>query len=413
MSRSVHRSGRSIKSALAASGVAALLAVAACSSSGGGSSPSGTGAAAGGGSGGLPATIDIGVPLDLTGSSEITGVGTGEQAGVQFAISQINSSHFLGNTQIKGTFFDTQASKTQAVARTIELAQDKVTAIVGYTLTDSFLAAAPTAQKAGIPTMAVGLSGSGVTNVGDYMFRELLDYALLFKQGDPQFVKATGGKTAAYLYGSDTVTTSGQFKERQALLQSLGVKTVAVQSITAASTDISAQLTAIKNANPAYVVVDVDTGQVPQVMSQIASSGINAQVLGDNGLGTPQTLASPTAAKGAQCGLFAEPWYIGSTAGGNAQFVKDWEAANKGQQPDLFNALGHDAMWGMATAIKQANSTNGQSIRTALANLKANFSGALGAYKWASDGQPTYKVVTMQVNDGKAVVWTPASTCTR
>ena len=411
MSRSVHKSARPIRSVLAAGGVAALLAVAACSSSSSGSSPSA--AAAGGGSGGLPATIDIGVPLDLTGSSEITGVGSGEQAGVQFAISQINSSHFLGNTQIKGTFYDTQASKTQAVARTIELTQSKVTAIVGYTLTDSFLAAAPTAQKAGIPTMAVGLSGSGVTNVGDYMFRELLDYALLFKQGDPQFVKATGGKTAAYLYGSDTVTTSGQFKERQALLQSLGVKTVAVQSITAASTDISAQLTAIKNANPAYVVIDVDTGQVPQVMSQIASSGINAQILGDNGLGTPQTLTSPTAAKGAQCGLFAEPWYIGSTAGGNPQFVKDWEAANNGQQPDLFDALGHDAMWGMATAIKQANSTNGQAIRTALANLKTNFAGALGSYKWASDGQPTYPVITMQVNDGKAVVWTPKSTCTR
>jgi len=389
--------------------MAALLAVAACSS--GSSSPSGTAAA--GGSGGLPATIDIGVPLDLTGSSEITGVGTGEQAGVQFAINQINSSHFLGNTQIKGIFYDTQASKTEAVARTIELAQAKVTAIVGYSLTDSFLAAAPTAQKAGIPTMAVGLSGSGVTNVGDYMFRELLDYALLFKEGDPQFLKATGGKTAAYLYGSDTVTTSGQFKERQALLESLGVKTVAVQSITAASTDISAQLTAIKNANPAYVVVDVDTGQVPQVMSQIASSGINAQILGDNGLGTPQTLSSPTAAKGAQCGLFAEPWYEGSTAGGNPQFVKDWEAANNGQQPDLFDALGHDAMWGMATAIKQANSTNGTAIRTALANLKTNFDGALGSYKWASDGQPTYPVTTMQVNDGKAVVWTSSSTCTR
>jgi branched-chain amino acid transport system substrate-binding protein len=103
MSRSVRRPGRSIRSVLAAGGVAAILAVTACSS-GGGRSPSGTDAAAGGGSGGLPATIDIGVPLDLTGSSEITGVGTGEQAGVQFAISQINSSHFLGNTQIKGIF---------------------------------------------------------------------------------------------------------------------------------------------------------------------------------------------------------------------------------------------------------------------------------------------------------------------
>lgn len=413
MSRADRRSGRSI-SVLAAGGVAALLAVAACSSSGSSSTPSASGAAAASGSGGLPATINIGVPLDLTGSSEITGVGTGEQAGVKFAIQQINSSHFLGNTQINGVFYDTQADKTQAVSRTIQLTtQDKVTAIVGYTLTDSFLAAAPTAQKAGIPTMAVGLSGSGVTNVGNYMFRELLDYALLFKEGDPQFVKATGGKTAAYLYGSDTVTTSGQFKERQALLESLGVKTVATQTITAASTDLSAQLTAIKNANPAYVVIDVDTGQVPQVLSQIASSGINAQILADNGLGSAQTLASPTAVKGAQCGLFAEPWYVGSTAGGNPQFVKDWEAANSGAQPDLFNALGHDAMWGMATAIKQANSTNGASIRAALANLSTNYSGSLGDYKWAADGQPTYQVATMQVNDGKVSVWTPTTTCTR
>src|ERR1700722_7939349 len=116
------------------------------------------------------------------------------------------------------------------------------------------------------------------------MFRELLDYALMFKQGDPQFVKPTGGKTAAYLYGSDTVTTSGQFKERQALLQSLGVKTVAVQSITAASTDISAQLTAIKNANPAYVVVDVDTGQVPQVMSQSPRPGSKRRAWGETAL---------------------------------------------------------------------------------------------------------------------------------
>jgi branched-chain amino acid transport system substrate-binding protein len=400
---------------LAAAAAAALLVtgLAACGSSGSNATGNSTGDSSGGAAG-LPAVIKIGVPLDLTGSSEITGVGTGEQAGVKFAIDQINSSHFLGNTQLQGVYYDTQADKTQAVSRTIQLTtQDKVSAIVGYTLTDSFLAAAPTAQKAGIPTMAVGLSGSGVTEVGNYMFRELLDFGLLFKDADPEFVKATKGKTAAYLYGSDTVTTSGQYQERSALLTSLGVKTVATQTITSSTTDMSAQLTAIKNANPDYLVVDVDTGQVPQVMSQIASAGIKAQVLGDNGLGAPQTLGSPTSAQGAQCGLFAEPWYVGSQAGGNPQFVKDWEAANKGAQPDLFNALGHDAMWGMAEAIKQANSTNGLDIRNALADLSTPYKGALGTYKWASDGQPTYQPIKMQVQNGKAVVWNPKMTCSR
>jgi branched-chain amino acid transport system substrate-binding protein len=384
---------------------ALLTALAAC---GGGSDDAG-----GSGSDGMPSTIKIGVPLDLTGSSAITGVGTGEQAGVKFAIKQINDSKLLGDTKIEGVFYDTQADKTQAVSRTIQLTtKDDVDAIVGYSLTDSFLAAAPTAQKAGVPTMAVGLSGSGVTDVGDYMFRELLDYSRLFEGGDPQYVKATGGKTAAYLYGSDTVTTSGQYKHRSQLLESLGVKTVATESITSTTTDIGAQLTSIKNANPDYLVIDVDTGQVPQVLTQVGSAGIDAQILGDNGLGSAATLDSPTATEAAQCGLFTQPWYVESTAGGNPQFVKDWQAANDGKSPDMFNALGHDAMWGMATAIKQAGTTDGAKVRDALLNL-TSFSGALGAYKWGSDRQPTYQGVTMQIQDGKAVVWTPQTTCTR
>lgn len=405
MSRSVRT-----MTAVGAAVLALTVVTAGCSSSGGASSP---GASGGSGGSGLPSVIKIGVPLDVTGSALITGVGSGELAGVKFAENQINSSHFLGNSKIQIVNYDTQADKTQAVSRTIQLVtQDKVNAIVGYTLTDSFLAAAPTAQKAGIPTMAVGLSGSGVTNVGNYMFRELLDYSLLFKDADPAFVQATKGKTAAYLYGSDTVTTSGQYKERKALLEGLGIKTVASESITANTTNMSAQLTAIKNANPDYLVIDVDTGQVPTVLSQVESSGIDTQILGDNGLGTPQTLSSPTASKAAQCGLFAQPWYVGSTNGDNPQFVKQWEAANKGTPPDMFNALGHDALWGMVTAIKQANSVNGAAVRQALSHL-SSFSGALGTYTWGTDGQPTYKPIPMQVQNGKVVVWTSTTKCTK
>ncbi len=395
-----------------AGAAAVALALAACAGSGGGSSKGGAGG--GSSSGALPSTIKIGVPLDTSGSAQITGVGTDEKAGVDFAVKQINDSGFLGNAKISTVEYNTQAAKTQAVARTTQLVdQDKVAAIVGYSLTPSFLAAGPIAQKAGIPVMTVGLSGAGITNVGNHIFRELLDYANLFKIGDPQFIKATGGKTAAFLYGSDTVTTSGQYKKRKALLEGLGIKTVASQSITADSTNIASQLTTIKNAHPDYFVIDVDTGQVPAVLTQAASVGINAQVLGDNGLAAKATLSSAAASKAAQCGLFAIAWDASSTAGGNQQFVSDWKAANGGAAPDLFNALGRDAMWGMATAIKQAQSTNGDKITTALHALNADLQGALGSYKWSADGQPTYQPLLEQIQNGKAVAWTPSTTCSR
>lgn len=392
--------------------------LAACGSSGkaASASASSSGSSSSSKSGNLPASIKIGVPLDLTGSSEITGVGTGEWAGVQFAVSQINSSHFLGNSKIDPVMFDTQASKTQAVQRTTELVDsDHVTAIVGYSLTPSFLAAAPIAQRAQVPVMAVGLSGAGVTHVGNYMFRELLNYQDLYKNGDPTFVKATQAKTAAYLYGSDTVTTSGQFKYRRQLLESLGVKTVAVESITASTTDLQPQLTAIKNAHPDLIVVNVDTGQVPTVLVQLGQVGIKAQYLGDTSLGSAVVTKNAPAMQAAQCGLFTTPWVPASTQGINQQFEAQWKTAHNGAEPDFFNALGRDAMWAMATAIKDAGTTNSSAIRNALASIK-NFSGAMGSYGWDNPVEPrnpTYGGVNQQVQNGTDVNWTPTTTCTR
>jgi branched-chain amino acid transport system substrate-binding protein len=195
----------------------------------------------------------------------------------------------------------------------------------------------------------------------------------------------------------------------------LGVKTVAVETITAATTDMQAQLTAIKDANPDLLVVNVDTGQVPSVLVQLGESGITAQYLGDTSLGSAVVTGNPAAIKAAQCGLFTTPWVPTSTAGGNPLFVSQWKAANNGQTPDFFDALGRDAMWAMATAIKNANSVNPSQIRDALSQI-SGFSGALGLYGWnnpAAPGQPTYGGVNEQVQNGQDVPWTSSTTCTK
>jgi branched-chain amino acid transport system substrate-binding protein len=106
---------------------------------------------------------------------------------------------------------------------------------------------------------------------------------------------------------------------------------------------------------------------------------------------------------------------VSSTAGGNPKFEAQWKAAHGGQEPGFFNAIGRDAMWAMATAIKNANSTNSASIRNALASIK-NFSGAMGDYGWdnpAAPRQPTYSGVNQQVQNGTDVNWTPSTTCTK
>jgi branched-chain amino acid transport system substrate-binding protein len=397
-------------------GIAALalaVGVAACGSSSddsGGSGGGGSSTSAGGGS--LPGTIKIGVPLDTSGSAAVAGVGTAEKAGVDLAIDQINRTRFLGDTTIEAEDADTQADKQQAVATVRRLTQDKdVAAIVGFTLTPSFMAAGPLAQQAGVPVMAVGLSADGVTEVGDHVFRIYPSLSRLFARSDPQFLRALGARTVAFLYGNDTETTVGQYEARKRIADSLGLDAVATQTVTADDTDVRAQLTQIKNARPDVVFLNVNSGQQPGILAQGEELGLfpETPLIGDVGFGSATTMEQGRAAL--QCAMFATTYTPDSRAGRNPEFVRLYEAANPGRQADDFGAWGYDAIWAVAQAIKQAGSTDHQAIADALSRLRV--SGALGEYGWDSDRQPTQDGAMLQIVDGRHVPWTPDSTCRR
>ena len=395
-------------SRVAALGLSLSVVLAACgSSSNKSSSTKSTGSA----KSSLPASIKIGIPLDTSGSAAVAGVGNAELGGVKLALDEINSTGFLGATKIDADIQDTKADKQQSVATVNAFVQNGKDAIVGFTLTPSFLAAGPIAQQAGVPVMTVGLSAVGVTDVGDSIFRIYPDLTRLFKTSDPGFVKSVNGKTVAFLYGNDTDTTVGQYKFRQQEADGLGLKTVSVQTVTAKDTDVRAQLTEIKNAKPDVVFLNVNTGQQPGILVQGKELGIfpATQVIGDVGFGNETVLKGAGAAL--QCGLFATTWDTSSTGGNNAHFLQLFQEKNN-KAPDAFAAWGYDAVWAMATAFKNAGTTDHKAVRDALAGMK-DFKGALGVYGFDGNRQPTQAGILMQVQNGKPVIWTPSTTCAK
>jgi branched-chain amino acid transport system substrate-binding protein len=361
-------------------------------------------------SGGLSGNIKVGVPLDTSGSAAIAGVGNQEKAGVELAAEEVNNSGFLGDAKLELVMRDTKADKQEAVKTVRELIQrDKVNAIVGFTLTPSFLASGPVAQQQEIPTMTVGLSADGVTEVGDYIFRIYPSLSRLFSKSDPEFLKAIGAKTAAFLYGNDTETTVGQFKARQEIVKQLGIKSVEVQTVTAQDTDVRAQLTQIKNADPDVLFLNVNSGQQPGILVQAREIGLlpGVPLIGDVGFGGEAVREQ--AAESLQCAMFATTYTPKSDAGRNPEFVDLYAKKYQGKTADDFGAWGYDAIWAMARAVKQAGSTDPAAVRDALASLKV--SGALGEYSWDKDRQPTQSGQMMQVVDGELQPWTPDSTC--
>jgi branched-chain amino acid transport system substrate-binding protein len=400
-----------MKSRLFPGGLAVVLAlaggVAACGGSSGGSASGGGGS----GGGGLPSTIKIGVPFDTSGSAAIAGVGTAELAGVKLGADEINSTGFLGKSKLQLDVQDTKADKQQSVATVRQMVGDKVDAIVGFTLTPSFLAAGPLAQQSRIPTMSVGLSADGVTDVGDYVFRIYPSLSRLFASSDPQFLKQIGAKTAAFIYGNDTQTTVGQYQFRKKEVADLGIKSVSVQTVTADDTDVRAQLTQIKNAHPDVLFLNVNTGQQPGILTQAKELGILPQtpLIGDVGFGNATVLEQ--AGDALQCAMFATTYTPDSDTPENKHFVDLYAQKNGGKEADDFGAWGYDAIWAMARAIKAAGSTDADKIRSSLSTLKMN--GALGDYSFDKTRQPTQSGVLLQVDGGKLKHWTPDSTCTR
>lgn len=375
--------------------------VAACGSDDGGGSASSTG-----GGGGLSGTIKIGAPLDTSGSAGIAVVGTDEQKGEQFAVDEINASKFLGDAKLELKVVDTKAAKETAVQTVIDMTRtDKVDAIVGFTLSPSFLAAGPQAQAAKIPTIAVGLSGTGVTEVGDYIFRVYPALVEFYKKEDPKIVQALGAKTAAYFYSSDSSNVAEQYEFRRKQLEGLGIKTVAAQGIATDAIDYQPQLTKIKNADPDVLVVDINGGQDETFLAQLEQTGLKVPLMGDVGWGAPNVVSNPTA----QCAIFTTTWDVNSTAGKNPEFVKAYEAKN-GAKPSQYAAWGYDGIWILATALKQAGTKDPAKVRDTLAGLKG-MTGALGEYDIGTDRVPTQPGVTFQIRDKQLEVWSADKPC--
>ncbi|MEV0589933.1 ABC transporter substrate-binding protein [Nonomuraea cavernae] len=374
------------------------LLVAACSSGNGGDGDSAA-------TEGLPATVKVGVPLDLSGAAGIAGVGTAERDGIRLAAKEINDTGFLGATKVELVEIDTKASKQEAVQSVLKLTSDGVDAVVGFTLTPSFLAAGPQLQQAGIPTVTVGLSASGVTEVGDYMFRLYPDMANVMPPADKEFAEAFGNvKTAAYMYQSDSEAAKVVTDKRKEVLEGMGIQTVGEETFVGTDTDVRAQLTNIKGKNPDVLV----TMPLPGMMSTIY---LQLEEVGYDGLVFAAPDASDAtleqAGKAMQCLVYATAWNGQSTEGNNTHFLEYWKANGENRSATVFEAAGYASLWSLAHAVKAANTTDKKAVRDALAAVK-DIDSPFGKIGYTENRAASVKGTKLQIVDSKITLFDPA-----
>jgi branched-chain amino acid transport system substrate-binding protein len=365
-----------------------------------------------GSSQGFPAEIEVGVPLDLSGAVGVASVGTSERDGIRLAVKEINDTGFLGTTKIKLVEVDTKADKQEAVQATLKMIGDEVDAVVGYTLTASFLAAGGQLQQAGVPTMAVGLSAAGVTEVGDFIFRLYPDMAYVMPAADGEFAKDFGDiKTAAYLYQSDSEAAKSVTEKRKAVLEGLGIRTVGTETFVGTDTDVRAQLTKIMAQKPDAVVSMPLPGMINPLYLQLDEVGFTGRVLAAPDYSDANL---KQAGQAMRCFVYTSVWNGQSTEGNNTHFLDYWKANGEARTATVFEAAGYGSMWSMAHGFKAAGTADKKAVRDALAAL-TNIDSPFGKIGFTENRAASIKGTKLQIVDSKITLYDPAkaSSCKR
>jgi branched-chain amino acid transport system substrate-binding protein len=200
--------------------------------------------------------IKIGAMFALSGPA--ANIGTPTKLVAEMVVAKINKEGGINGRPLELVIGDTEsdAAKAATIAKKF-IHQDKVSAIIGPTRTDSGMAVKKVVEEASMPTfMTVG--GDPVIMGGE----KLGSFNYVFKS--PQRSSVAVKRLFSYLKGHDIKTvalltaTDGFGKDGLQWLEKLapdyGLEIVAKESFGPQDTDVTAQLTKIKNAKPQSIV---------------------------------------------------------------------------------------------------------------------------------------------------------------
>jgi len=342
-------------------------------------------------------TVKIGAALSMTGPAAV--YGATQKAGILAAVDEVNKSGALKGVKLVAVVEDDASTKEQGIAvfqRFIN--RDKVSAIIGPTLSNTATAADPLAQAAKVPVVAVSNTApKGITDIGDYIWRVSLTEAQVIPGALKRLQAKLGFKTAGVLYGNDDAFTQAGYNVMKAALEEQGIRILGTQTFAKPDRDFNAQLTALKALDPGVLMVSALAENAAGIVTQARQLGWNVAIMGGNGLNSPALIknAGP-AAEGVYVGT---SWNKISSDPANQRFLEVMKA--RGVDPDQFCAQAYTGVLVIADAIKQAGGKGGRGdIKAGFAKVK-DLPTPLGKFSFLPNRDGNHEPSLQVVKDGK------------
>lgn len=336
--------------------------------------------------------VKIGFIAALTGGA--AAYGKSQEEGIRMAVEEINRK---GTVPIELFVEDSKGAPSDAMNVTKRLIQKKAAVIIGPMTSNEAKAAGPIIQNARIPSLEISVTAEGITEIGDYIFRNSVPESLNIPQTAKKTHRLLGYRTAAILYAHDNeqhVTAQKYFRKT---LEEEGVKIVDVETFGSKDSEYSAQLTNMENAKPDVVIVCSYYQEGARILKKMREMGMNQPVLGDNGFVSPEL--------GKMAGAAADNVYVSSmwSASRDTEITKafvDNYTKKYGHAPDQFAAAAYDGVYMAMDAVQRAgSSTDTKKIRDAMAEMKG-FNGVCGTFSFDDKRDPVVDLVLLKMKDG-------------
>jgi branched-chain amino acid transport system substrate-binding protein len=277
-----------------------------------------------------------------------------------------------------------------------------VSVIIGPTLSTTATAADPLAQQAKTPVLAVSNTApSGITDIGDYIFRDSLTEAQVIPGAVKKAKAKLGFKTAGMLYGNDDVFTKAGYDVMKKALDDEGVKILETQTFAKPDRDFSAQITSLKGKAPDILLVSAVGDNPAAIIAQARQLGYSGPILGGNGFNSPAFIKN--AGPAAEGVLVGTSWNSASTEPANVTFKEAMQ--KKGVAPDQFSAQAYTGVLIVAEAIrKSGNKTGRDDIKNGFAQVK-DLDTPLGKFSFTEKRDAKHEPSVQEVKGGKFQVF--------
>lgn len=354
--------------------------------------------------------IKIGSIIDASGSA--APLGKPEEETIKMIIDEVNEQGGIDGKKIKLISIDSKSDQNEAVLGMKKLIeQEKVTAIIGGTISGNSLAMIPLAEKAKVPYISLAASKQ-VNNPDDNSPRE---WTYKTAQGDDvvipkllEYLEVNKLNKVAWLSVANSYGTSGH-EEFEKLKDEYGIEAVIEEEFEATVNDAKSMLTRVKKADPQAIIVWGTAQESAVVTKNIREIGLDVPIIESHGIGTKEFIdLAGDSANGvifpAGKLLVVDELDDSDPQKEELKKFKESYESKYDKAASTFGGHAYDAVHILLDALEEAG-TDQEKLRDALENTEG-FVGISGVFNMSADDHNGLKSDSLTMIEIKDGVWT-------